>query len=625
MTGNTKVWRAPLAGLASLAMIATMGVSALTATADEAKTFTFDVDGTNLKFDTKANVSGVTVAKDGKSAAVTDGGDGYLDKSDVVKAELALDPSYQSTYTLTGWENASGTLVATDAANADKVTDTTVTARYARSTDVYNVVFSGVYTVADVPVAKADGKLASWQFPTDTDRHDGKLLTGFVADKQTSQAVTADTDLANVVTKGSNEADVKAVTVDSAAVTFSSTDHSGKSWTLNTKNEGNDYVVEVEKGKTLADAGVKELPVASQPSTDPYGTATTRYTSTFSAASGKDAKAITLSTAISANVTVKPNYGVSEGYTVTFVSEGKVVSTQLVAADKTITKPADPTKKDDTNVKWAFKAWQLDGKDYDFSKNPGKNITLTAKFEASSIRVQFDPNYGKEPVASKWFSTGDYFEAPVYARDGYELSWPGAPEGAKLTIDGTNLKYVVNNEETAAKTGTITAGQTFKADWNKLAQAEYLTQIEGRVDRNLKDSEAKKWYTLASYNQYKKDFQDYLADKAEAAKNGYTEKKYKELLSKVKALQAKIVEVGDTPLYRVYNPNNGDHYFTTDKNEASHLVNLGWKAEGAPYKVVADRYNSVTFGTEDDGTARVVHVSASLGTELHSVYNPNTG
>ncbi|RSX53694.1 KxYKxGKxW signal peptide, partial [Bifidobacterium goeldii] len=42
-------------------------------------------------------------------------------------------------------------------------------------------------------------------------------------------------------------------------------------------------------------------------------------------------------------------------------------------------------------------------------------------------------------------------------------------------------------------------------------------------------------------------------------------------------------------------------------------------------KVVADRYNSVTFGTEDDGTARVVHVSASLGTELHSVYNPNTG
>ncbi|WP_146194773.1 hypothetical protein, partial [Bifidobacterium callitrichidarum] len=33
MTGNTKVWRAPLAGLASVAMIATMGVAASTASA----------------------------------------------------------------------------------------------------------------------------------------------------------------------------------------------------------------------------------------------------------------------------------------------------------------------------------------------------------------------------------------------------------------------------------------------------------------------------------------------------------------------------------------------------------------------------------------------------------------
>lgn len=33
MTGNNKVWRAPVAGLASVAMLATMGVSTLTANA----------------------------------------------------------------------------------------------------------------------------------------------------------------------------------------------------------------------------------------------------------------------------------------------------------------------------------------------------------------------------------------------------------------------------------------------------------------------------------------------------------------------------------------------------------------------------------------------------------------
>ena len=631
MTGNTKVWRAPLAGLASLAMVATMGVAAATAGAANVE-FTFDVDGTNLKFDTKAAVPGVVVAKDGKSATVTDGGDGYLDKTDAAKAESALDASYKTTYTLTGWENASGTLVATDVANADKVTDTTVTARYARTAgDIYTVRFTGEYTVADVPVAKADGKLASWQFPTDTKRHDQHLLTGFVADRENGQAVTADTDLADVVNKENNVAPIKAVTVDSVAVTFSSVDHSGKAWTLDPKNEGNDYVVEVEKGKTLADAGVKALPTASQPSTDAYGTATTRYTSTFSAAAGKDAKAITLGTALSQNVTVKPNYGVSEGYTVTFDNsngDSEAPASQLVAAGATATKPTDPTKKDATNVKYVFDGWTTDpaGKNkYDFSKALNKDTTLYAQYKVSAIRVQFDPNYGKEPVAAKWFSTGDYFEAPVYARDGYSVSWPGAPEGAKLTIDGINLKYVVNNGETAETTGIIKAGTLYKAQWDSLGKEDTLTQIEGRVDSTLKDAEAKKLYTLDSYNQYKKDFQDYLADKAEAAKNGYTEKEYKTLLSKVKALQAKIVEVGDTPLYRVYNPNNGDHYFTTDKTEASHLVDLGWKAEGAPSKVVSNRYNTVFVGKNDKGEDVNVAVSANLGTQIWSAYNPNTG
>lgn len=34
------------------------------------------------------------------------------------------------------------------------------------------------------------------------------------------------------------------------------------------------------------------------------------------------------------------------------------------------------------------------------------------------------------------------------------------------------------------------------------------------------------------------------------------------------------------PVYRLYNPNVGDHHYTTDANEKNHLVSVGWNYEG---------------------------------------------
>ena len=53
MTGNNKVWRAPVAGLASVAMLATMGVAAMTANAATVNAkpsadVTVSVDGANV-------------------------------------------------------------------------------------------------------------------------------------------------------------------------------------------------------------------------------------------------------------------------------------------------------------------------------------------------------------------------------------------------------------------------------------------------------------------------------------------------------------------------------------------------------------------------------------------------
>jgi hypothetical protein len=37
---------------------------------------------------------------------------------------------------------------------------------------------------------------------------------------------------------------------------------------------------------------------------------------------------------------------------------------------------------------------------------------------------------------------------------------------------------------------------------------------------------------------------------------------------------------GAVPIYRVYNPNSGQHLFTVNANERNNLVQLGWHDEG---------------------------------------------
>ena len=59
-------------------------------------------------------------------------------------------------------------------------------------------------------------------------------------------------------------------------------------------------------------------------------------------------------------------------------------------------------------------------------------------------------------------------------------------------------------------------------------------------------------------------------------------------------------EISDIPVYRLYNPNAGDHHYTTSATERDNLVSLGWKYEGIGW-----------YSTGNDGQA------------LHRLYNPN--
>ncbi|MBQ9608624.1 MAG: hypothetical protein IJV15_04165 [Lachnospiraceae bacterium] len=58
--------------------------------------------------------------------------------------------------------------------------------------------------------------------------------------------------------------------------------------------------------------------------------------------------------------------------------------------------------------------------------------------------------------------------------------------------------------------------------------------------------------------------------------------------------------LSDIPVYRLYNPNAGDHHYTTSASERDNLENVGWKYEGIGW-----------YSTESDGQA------------LYRLYNPN--
>ena len=57
------------------------------------------------------------------------------------------------------------------------------------------------------------------------------------------------------------------------------------------------------------------------------------------------------------------------------------------------------------------------------------------------------------------------------------------------------------------------------------------------------------------------------------------------------------------PVYRAYNPNNGEHLYTLDEKEYKHVASVGWDAEG------------VAFMAEEEKNGQV----------LYRVYNPNSG
>ena len=62
---------------------------------------------------------------------------------------------------------------------------------------------------------------------------------------------------------------------------------------------------------------------------------------------------------------------------------------------------------------------------------------------------------------------------------------------------------------------------------------------------------------------------------------------------------------GTTPLFRLFNPNSGDHFYTTNPAEVNFAIGVGYRSEG----IACDVFSSSQPGT----------------TSLFRLFNPNSG
>lgn len=75
------------------------------------------------------------------------------------------------------------------------------------------------------------------------------------------------------------------------------------------------------------------------------------------------------------------------------------------------------------------------------------------------------------------------------------------------------------------------------------------------------------------------------------------------------AEESPIKTVYNQAVYRVYNPNAGDHFYTENKAEVAHLVSLGWRAEGIAF------YSSTSNETP---IYRLYNPNATVGTHFYT-------
>ncbi|KAA8815635.1 hypothetical protein CSQ85_12465 [Bifidobacterium rousetti] len=545
MTGNTKVWRAPLAGLASVAMLATMGVAAGTAVAAPTSPKITFSSGANWKF-----ASDDDKDKTGEDPAVLGEGAG-------VSGSPAADLEIPDGYVFTGWYTSEniGEGVKVDPSAVLKA-DVTVFPHIVSASTAYKVKYvgngSGVMGLTAGMVADgtdgdgsnyttylaSDGSksdaLADWQVPVDNGTVNGKYLGAFTTGNSTEISLTGDaaknaqklSDVSNA-TKGTTNITYTVKDVPAYRVTFHNTaknddgtDYTDGAIAFEIVKADGDSVktdVDIEVPGSAAFSEFAKTPTWKAITSDSQYTASTWYR--FDPVNKKVAdfdpsKAVTADTDVyvkrtdaAKNHTIRFDYNVASEPVLTY---SNAWATDALVADGAQIGGKLPTPTviydggrtaEQTGLQYEFSGWNTkadgSGTAVTSASTFAADTTVYAQWKVVKVLVKFAPNYGDKQVVSTWFSAGDRFTVPstgAFAREGYTADWAAAPVNALLSIDQDNNELTY--EKTTGENKTVTSIaplSQFKPVWSK-NDLTTLTALEDKVavtDAALKDDKFK--------------------------------------------------------------------------------------------------------------------------------------
>ncbi|MCH9277274.1 InlB B-repeat-containing protein, partial [Bifidobacterium amazonense] len=471
MTGNNKVWRAPLAGLASVAMLATMGVAAGTANADAAAgvdpydyTVTLHVNAPSLTSGAKltyGSQSGSSVTIKGSDLDNADGtkDSKFTDLYDSAAGYTITEPTVRpgdKDWTFTGWYTSpeygsekfdfknttvtknidlyahwaeSDQLVSLQFAKSS-LYDNTKSAYYGQN---FNINAAGSNSASTplrfywfasnayvLNVAKQDKKIAAWELPADN------AGDGYVVD--TWKVGPTGQDLTDTVTLDQLTKDFtgKLSYQDTGEYDVTLDPEQGKqNATIVSYYDNKGFVygpVDVKYGES----------VSTTPNTEKYGylTATWEYNDY---ASGKP---VTLTDSFKANDNYKNLKLTAAGsstsvFPVTYYTEvagtwDTVVATEYVAANASPKGSVTPSRSSD----YTFRGWSTTP-DYNAATVSLSSLKITkatplyAQWSTNKVTVTFDYNYAGKTEPKSYQSGENYsFTAPTAKRDGYQfLGW----------------------------------------------------------------------------------------------------------------------------------------------------------------------------------------------------------
>ena len=602
------MWRVPVVGLASAAMLATLGAGALTANAadgvesttfvpnTEAATYTLTVNANGGKFgNSTAYKTAVESAIDGDDDKVTFNDDknptvatienvpAQLDTDDV-RAIFAKNAVANTNRVMSGYYDGQqigqGANVA-DPAGVTLTGDMTVYAHWYVDSEKVTVSYNGG-TPDDVLLAPGD-KLADWQLPSYEDPSSHQVSDYWTKDKVNGERVTTDT----AFTEGTN---LYPHLRNSIKVTYTKADIDSNAVVNKTQ-----YVISGEAFAAPADA-------VTTPETGKVLAGWYKAKDGAATASTYDAlesKPFDFAAGSTTDVTLFAKFDDSAPLaTVTYYLNKKgeasvVYGTDTVYNNGLTSVNVPPTPSDPTDQGRPFLYWSTDNTNgesssrYDFNTAvPATGLNLFAVWGAptvSSKTAVFDPNYTGSNVIEVKANGDGSFTAPEVERDGYEFEgW----------YDSGDAEFNAEKTDYADKS-------VFRAKWSNPAEDALEAAYVKINDADSKFTED----SLDAYAKAYKAAQDKYGDTADEVKEADREAATEAMQAAQALLVTKDSSSVTSPVYRVYNKAENKHLYTMNAAEAQRLIAAGWRDEGISFYAV----NDVTATMKKSGLYIQVH------------------